>query len=261
VTVVVDVSLCAVVAATLTGLALWLLMAPHRPALGTDGRAWPAIALAVLGLAAALLLPNAWAAPLLVLAPASWAGRLLWRRRTDGRLAESNAERMAEVCDLIAAELSAGRPPEAALGEAATAWPVIAPVAEVCRLGGDVPGALREAALEPGASGLRLLAAAWSVAQRTGGGLGAATRRVAEAVRRDQATRRVVNGELASARATARLMAGLPIVALLMGSGAGGDPWAFLLGTPAGLGCLGAGLIAGFSGLWWIEQIAREVDP
>jgi tight adherence protein B len=186
---------------------------------------------------------------------------LLWRRRTTARTAEDNAARMAEVCELLAAELSAGHPPDAALREAAKAWPVVAPVAEVSRLGGDVAGALREVALTPGASGLRLLAAAWTVSWRTGGSLGAATQRVAESVRKEQTTRRVVAGELASARATSRLMAGLPLVALLMGSGAGADPWSFLLRTPAGLGCLGAGLTAGLAGLWWIEQIARDVDP
>jgi tight adherence protein B len=98
------------------------------------------------------------------------------------------------------------------------------------------------------------------MSQRTGGGLGAATRRVAELVGRGQATRRVVAGELASARATARLVSALPVVALLMGSGAGADPWTFLLRTPWGLGCLAAGLAVGLVGLWWIEVIAREVD-
>ena len=167
---------------------------------------------------------------------------------------------MAEVCDLLAAELAAGRPTEAALEEAARAWPEIRPVADACRLGGDVPAAFREVARRPGAAGLRLLGAAWDVSHRTGGGLAGATRRVADAVRREQATRRVVAGELASARATARLMAGLPVVALLMGSGAGADAVGVLLRTPLGLACLAAGLALEFAGLWWIELIAHEVD-
>ena len=167
---------------------------------------------------------------------------------------------MLEACDLVAGELAAGRTGEAALDEAAEAWPAMRPVADACRLGGDVPEALRALARTPGADGLRLLAGAWVVSHRTGAGLAASTRRVADAVRRDQATRRVVRGELASARATARLVGVLPVVALLMGSGAGADPWAFLLGTPPGLACLACGLAIGFAGLWWIELIAREVD-
>jgi tight adherence protein B len=250
-----------VVSAVAAGLSLWLLVTPAASVVAVPGRRSHAMVVPAVVLGAAGLMPHGWVAPLLVVAPAAWATRILWRRRTAVRLAEANAARMAEVCDLLAAELSAGRPPDDALREAAATWPVIGPVAEVSRLGGDVPEALREAALSPGAGGLRLLAAAWTVSRRTGGGLGAATRRVAEAVRREQATRRVVAGELASARATARLMACLPVVALLMGSGAGADPWAFLLRTPAGLGCLAAGLATGIAGLWWIEQIAREVDP
>jgi tight adherence protein B len=212
-------------------------------------------------LVAVMLVPHGWLGAVLVLAPAAWVGRLMWRRRTQARLAETNAALMAEVCDLLAAELSAGRPPDAALREAAHTWPAFVPVAEVSRLGGDVPAALREVARTPGAGGLRLLAAAWAISRRTGGGLGAATRRVAEAVRREQATRGVVASELASARATARLMAGLPVAALLMGSGAGADPWTFLLRTAPGLACLAAGLATGAAGLWWIEQLARVVDP
>jgi tight adherence protein B len=250
----------AVVTATLVALSLWLVMRPpsetSRPR--TPSSIGSAMALLLI---AVLVLPHGWAGPVLVLAPASWGARLLWRRRTSARLAEANAARVVEVCDLLASELAAGRPPEAALREAAAAWPAFLPVAEVSRLGGDVPEALLATARVPGASGLRHLGAAWTVAHRTGGGLGAATRRVADAIRAEQSTHRVVAGELASARATARLMAGLPLVALMMGSGAGANPWAFLLGTPAGLVCLAGGLATGIAGLWWIEQIARGVDP
>jgi tight adherence protein B len=204
--------------------------------------------------------PGRWAAPLVVLAAAAAAGRMLWRRRAEATAAEETARRMLEACEVVAGELAAGRTAGAALDEAAETWPAMRPVADACRLGGDVPGALRGLGQTPGADGLRLLAGAWVVSHRTGAGLAASTRRVAEAVRRDEASRRVVRGELASARATARLVACLPVVALLMGSGAGGDPWTFLIGTPFGLACLAGGLAIGFAGLWWIELIAREVD-
>jgi len=253
----------ALLAALAVALAV-LLAWPEREVTAVPDRPGPP---GVIGLGVAMVVVVAWVAlppvagaPLLVLAPAGLVGRLLWRRRREATAAEARAARTVEVCDLLAAELAAGRTGEAALDEAASSWPALRPVADACRLGGDVPGALRTVAGSPGADGLRLLAAAWAVSHRTGSGLTGSTRRVADAVRREQATSRVVAGELASARATARLMAALPVLALLMGSGAGGDPWAFLLATPAGLLCLAGGLTLGLAGLWWIELIARGVD-
>jgi len=248
-------------AALAMALAVLLIWPPPELLEARDLSAAPA---AVVGLGALVVawvaLPPLAAAPLVVLAPAAMAARLLWRRRQEAKEAETRGTRTVEVCDLLAAELAAGRAGEVALEEAAASWPALRPVADACRLGGDVPAALRVLALLPGAQGLRLLAAAWAVSHRTGSGLAAATRRVADAVRSEQATRRVVAGELASARATARLMAALPVLALLMGSGAGGDPWSFLLATPWGLACLAGGLALELTGLWWIELIARGVD-
>lgn len=247
----------AVVAAV---IGCWLLLPVRAPVAYASRPVDRWLATALAGVVALLVVPIPWLVPVGLIGSAGVASRALWLRRASARRAEQRSARLAEVCDLLAAELAAGRTPDVALDQAATAWPELRSVAVTCRLGGDVPSALRVLARQPGADGLRLLAAAWQVSQRLGAGLAASTRRVAEAVRRDQATRRVVAGELASARATARLVAVLPVVALLMGSGAGGDPWFFLLRTPAGWGCLAAGLALGFGGLWWIEALAREVD-
>lgn len=179
-----------------------------------------------------------------------------WARR---RGTASTQAAVLEVCDLLAADLAAGRPPGAALSAASERWPPLVAAVEAARLGADVPDALRRLAGEQrGAADLLWVAGAWQVAEDSGHGLAAALERTGRGLRSRRRTRRLVDSELASARATARLVACLPLAVLLMGSGAGSDPWSFLLTTAVGLACLvlGVGLLG--LGLWWIERLAER---
>lgn len=177
------------------------------------------------------------------------------RRRTAAR----REEHVLEVCEVLVSELRAGQPPVTAVGRGVEVWPEFEAVSSAARLGADVPTALRRLGETPGASGLREVADAWVVSQGSGGGLAVALGQVAAAAREAQGTRRVIVSELASAQATARLVAVLPVVTLVMGSGVGGDPWGFLLRTPVGLSCLAAGLALALVGLTWIDRIADAV--
>jgi tight adherence protein B len=253
------------VVAVLAAAAAAALLAPPGPRLPPRfdarvprGRQVAAVAPLLLVLVA--WLPGGWLVPAAIGAGAGCVGWLLWLRRRERMVAAETGARVLEACEHLASELASGQPPGAALAGAADAWPALAPVAEAFRVGSDVPAALRSVAARPGAADLRLLAAAWHVAHRTGQGLADAIDRVARDLVDSRATRRVVDGELASARATARLVALLPVAALAMGSGVGGDPVGFLLSTPVGWTCLGAGLAFGLAGLWWIEALARAVD-
>jgi tight adherence protein B len=103
---------------------------------------------------------------------------------------------------------------------------------------------------------VRRLAGAWEISASTGGGLVVAVEQVLATARAEEATARLVRAELASARATARLVTALPVVVLVAAQGAGARPWHFLLDTGAGVGCLGAGAALSFVGLAWIDRIA-----
>lgn len=250
------------VAVTVTALAAALLLPGPAPSprARTAGRA--RLVLPVTAVVGAVVVAGQPRVALLgcVAVVAGIAALRLVRRRADGRRADAHRARAVELCDALQAELAAGQTAEQALDRAAEEWPLVAPAARAAASGGDVAGSLRELAAEPGAASLRVVAAAWQVAHRTGHGLADALGRVAEDLRAAEQTRRIVTGELASARATARLLAALPVLVLAMGSGAGGSPWSFLLGTPAGLACLVLGLALGYAGLAWVEALARDVD-
>lgn len=251
-------------AVVLVAVAVALLVHPSDvlPGAGVAGRSgrlrwWP-LALVPAGI---LLVgpPQLSGLVLVALAVAVGALRLLRHSRA-ARHAAANRARAVELCDAVQAELAAGQTADQALDRAAADWPLVGPAARAAATGGDVPAALRELSAEPGAGSLRVVAGAWQVAHRTGHGLADALGRVADDLRAAEQTRRIVAGELASARATARLLAGLPFVALAMGAGAGAEPWAFLLGEPAGLACLVTGLALAYAGLAWVEALARGVD-
>ena len=250
------------VAVVATSVAAALAM-PLSPSLAGASRTAPlrAVAVGAAGIVALLAVaaPRVAGLALVALAVVAAVG-LLIRRRHHRRAAREVAGRVLETCELLAAELASGQPPGRSLGRAALSWPPLRPAAEADELGGDVPEALRRLATIPGAGDLRLVAAAWAVSSRSGQGLADSVRRCAEGLRGAHRAQRIVEGELASARATARLVAALPALALLMGSGAGGSPLAFLLGRPLGLACLAGGLLFGFAGLWWIEVIAGDVE-
>lgn len=254
-------------AATAAMAVVLLIPAPPRrplPGCGSAGNRLSAtrLLLAPLGGMAVALLAVAegsvLALGLILLAAGAAAARLADRARRR-RDAEGREAQVVEVSQVLAGELRAGRPPVAAVTRAAETWPELEPVAVAARLGADVPGALRRLSEAPGGHGLRQIAAAWQVSQGSGAGLAVAVTHVATSARQAQALRRLVTAELASAQATARMVAALPLLALLMGSGIGGDPWGFLLTTPLGLGCLALGLALALAGLAWIERIATGV--
>src|SRR4051794_11261702 len=180
---------------------------------------------------------------------AAGAGAMaLVRRSRRARAAERRQALVVDVCETLVGELRAGQPLTTSLEHCVDLWPAVEPVVAASRLGADVPTALRRVARLPGAEGLRDVASAWQVAERSGAGLAAALAQVAVTARAGQATRELVMGELASARATARLVMVLPVASLAMSAGIGGNPGHFLIGTPAGLGCLGAGLLCAWLG-------------
>lgn len=201
---------------------------------------------------------QALALALIVLAALAGAA-LLVRGARSNRAAQRRQRRVVEVAEALVGELRAGQPLVGSLQHCVEVWPELEPVAAAAALGADVPAALRRLGQRPGAEGCREIGAAWQVSQQSGAGLATALAQVAGTARERQATSHLVQGELASAQATARLVAVLPVASLAMSSGIGGDPWHFLLATTPGLACLALGLLFAFAGLLWIDRIAAGV--
>lgn len=223
-------------------------------------REWAALAVgllvAVLGGSVIPLVAGAVAVPA--------AGRWL-RTRDRERARAARAAGVVALCGAVVGELRAGAQPGQALtaairrtvdgpgGPGAAETGVLAAAA----FGGDVPGALRLAAREPGAEGLAGMAACWRVSVDGGAGLAAGLDRLEGALRAERDREESLRAQLAGARSTTVVLALLPLVGLLIGTGLGADPLRVLLHTPVGWGCLAAGALLEALGLLWCRRIVR----
>ncbi|MDX3387345.1 type II secretion system F family protein [Streptomyces niveiscabiei] len=181
------------------------------------------------------------------------------RREREGRV-----DAVIGLCAALAGEVRAGRQPGEALSlaarESAGLDEARAGVLAAARFGGDVPAALAVAARQPGAEGLLGVAACWRVAVDQGAGLAAGLDRVEEALRAERDQRADLRAQLAGPRATAVMLAGLPVVGLGLGAAVGADPLGVLLHSGVGVGCLVVGGVLEAAGVWWVARIVRGAE-
>ncbi|MFC4112657.1 type II secretion system F family protein [Nonomuraea zeae] len=189
----------------------------------------------------------------------------LLTRPSPARRADAWRHATIELCQALSAELSAGRTPGEALTRAITAvdFPdpdTLRPILAAARDGGDVSAALTSSAPPQGGEGLRHLAACWEVSVTVGAGLAALVDRVAATLRTAQVHRQDVAAQLAGPRTTARMLAILPALGLLMAAALNMHPLDFLFGGLPGLMCLTTGIALDACGLWWTNRMAARAQ-
>nr|WP_231926876.1 hypothetical protein [Micromonospora siamensis] len=166
--------------------------------------------------------------------------RSVRRRRTVRHAVLARRRRLDQLCAL-AADLRAGLPvPVAAEGLAD-----VAPTR---------PGA---PTTHPGGADrlARLAQAAMRLADRTGAPLAELVERIEADARATDRGLAAAAAQAAGARATAWLLAALPLGGIGLGYGIGVDPVAVLLHTPVGGGCAITAIVLQIAGLLWAERL------
>ncbi len=254
-----------VLAAIALSAGAWVLPSSPRRRLTRNGRnrgtvpirGLAGIAVCVLALSI-VLLPVTTVLAISVLV-ATMSVRYRCRRRTARGMDEGRS--LETAIDVLVGELRVGAHPATAFAVAAdeTAGPVARAcraVAARARLGADVAAGLRgvgETAALP--SQWERLAVCWRLAAEHGLAMSA----LMHAAQRDIAERQRFSGQvrsaMAGARATATILAGLPVLSVLMGQLIGARPLPFLLGGGLGGWLLVAGLTLVCGGLLWADHI------
>lgn len=209
-----------------------------------------------------LLLTPAAVVALSLLTATLLARRRLARRR---RARSTASGSLQAALDVLVGELRIGAHPVAAISVAAQESDEqvarsLGTVAARAMLGADVAAGLRaEGRRSPSPGHWERLAACWQLAQTHG--LAIAT--LMQAAQRDIAERERFRGRvdagMAGARATATILAGLPLLGVLLGHAIGAEPLRFLLSGGAGGWLLVVGTAFVCCGLLWSDRITAQV--
>lgn len=206
--------------------------------------------------------------PVVVLAGAVVVATVVLRRRSASRRAVGIAESVGlrDALDIVVGELRVGAHPVAALGAAAGEVDVavgspLRAVAARGRLGADIAAGFRSVA-EDSASPehWQRMAVCWQLAQAHGLAIATLMRAAQhDIVERDRFRIRLDAG-LAGARTTAAVLAGMPVLGIVMGQLIGAEPLRFLLGGGAGAVVLLVGVTLSCAGLFWSDRIIAGVS-
>jgi tight adherence protein B len=217
------------------------------------------------GLGGLGLLITAGPVPVIGAAAAAYAVRARRVRAVRARVA-ARREAVVELTAALVAELRGGRAPSGAFAAAASGLPPgelraeLAAAAAAAEAGTDFIPLVAGVAGQAGGAGLRRVAACLRLSLAGGAGLAPALELVAAGLRDEEAVRREIAAQLAGPRATARLLAVLPVFGLVLGTGLGAEPVSLLVGTPLGLAALGTGTSLAIAGWLWTDRLARGVE-
>jgi len=199
----------------------------------------------------------AGAGTLLVVAIAAVSAYLGARAWAAGRARASVELRMKSLADglgALAADLRSGRSMEASAHVAAQAC-ADADLGRALARAVRVPGAGPSAG-DPVLDGtLARISAAVVLSSRTGCSLAAVVGAIEDDLRARTGHRLELRSAVAGPRASAALLAGLPVLGLAMGSGVGADPWRVLTTTTTGQVLLVVGVGLEFAGLAWSRRL------
>lgn len=185
------------------------------------------------------------------------AARVRRRRLIAGRQAEA-----IEVVFALAAELRAGRPPGRALALVADTAPLLhesfVQAALAVEAGAPPSGELRRIGGLPGCDGLHGVAAAWAVTESAGGAVAEVLDRLGEVLEADRQSRAALDAALAAPRATMALLAGLPVLGVVLGQSLGARPVHLLTHRPLGWMLLTVGITLDLLGVTWTRLLVRR---
>lgn len=191
---------------------------------------------------------------------AAMAG-LRFRRRHRSRLGMAESRELETAIDVLVGELRVGAHPAQAFAVAADES--VGPVADSCRavaararLGADVTAGLRSVAQNSTLPAQwSRLAVCWQLAAEHGLAMSTLMRAAQlDIVERQRFTGQVMSA-MAGARATAAILAGLPVLSVVFGQLIGADSVAFLLAGHVGGWLLVVGVTLVCGGLLWSDRI------
>ncbi len=212
--------------------------------------------------AAAALLPLTTVVAVAVVG--STAG-LRYRRRRRIRRAHDEGRTLETALDVLVGELRVGSHPVLAFGVAAdeTVGAVaksLRAVAARARLGADVTAGLRAAARSSALPAhWERLAVCWQLASDHGLAIATLMRAAQRDITERQRFSVRVSASMAGARATAAILAALPVLGVLLGQLIGARPLSFLLSGHAGGWLLVVGSALACGGLLWSDRITDRL--